>query len=104
MLKLKYRVPSGSCRIDTLEIIKESDHNIWIKEDQNKKNKGEFSYSSNWKGIERKNTTSNSHFDTWEEAFSFLQLRVIDRLKSAENRLESAKSDFALVAEMEPEK
>jgi len=102
MKNIKYRVPS-SCRIDILEITKESEHSIWLKKDQMSKNKVKFSYSDNWMGMERKNTTTNSHFDTWEDAFSFLQLRVIDKLKRAESRLEDAKKDFELMAEMENE-
>lgn len=102
MNNIKYRV-SSSCRIDTLKITKESDHSIWIEKDPNRKKLDNWSYADNWEGLERKNTTVNSHFDTWEDAFSFLQLRVIDKLKIAESRLEDAKADFELIAEMKNE-
>lgn len=87
MEKFKYRVNEYRTKIEKLEITKESEHSIWIKNQQ---------YH------ERKNTQSNQHFDSWEDAFSFLQLRVIQELERSKSRLESAQKNFDIVSVMEP--
>ena len=61
MTQLKFRVSGYSWRfeIDVLEITRESDHSIWFKREN-----GEY--------MERKNTSENKHFDSWEDAHSYL--------------------------------
>ena len=74
-----------SATIRVREVIRETDHNIWTEK----------------YGQEKKNTTMKRHFESWNEAHTYLLKRGSEIVRVQRGSLESAEEELEKVKLME---
>jgi len=77
-----FKVNKNSIKIDEVEVIKQTESSIWVK---------------NWKGEPRrelKSTTYTDYFDTWEFAKNHIVNREKRKLEWAKESLKRAEDDY----------
>ena len=85
-MKKLFRVTSWGVRISEVEVIKETEHTIWY---HNSDKTREIS--------ERKNTSDNKHFETFQEAKDYLIKQCSEKVEHYKKNLEYAEKVLAEV-------
>ena len=86
---IKYRTTKHRTEIEAIEVVRESEHSVWLPEHGTECREAKVSHYQ-------------SYFDTWEEAHSSVLARTTSRLESLRSSLEFAQAQYDAVAAMKP--
>lgn len=85
-MKKLFRVSTWGVKISEVDVIKETEHTIWY-----------YNSDKTRELQERKNTSENKHFETYQEAKDYLIKVYSEKVERYKNLLEYAEKDLVKV-------